>query len=411
MFRNRNFVTLLTGQLVSTFGNNLFGIALPWFVYSVTASKADLSLIGVAQSLPNLASLFTGVFVDRWSKRKTMLSADFIRVVLCVVLMAISVVHASLWPIVLIVFLLQCVGSFFGPAAAAFVPLVVAEEDIPTAMGIEQSGSATAQLVGTLSGGVLLTLLGAPLLFLFDGFSFLVSTVSLLLIRVKEYPAKSVEIHEKRSFFREFIGGIVMFQKSRFLLLTLVAALVVNFATAPFDLVLTAWVKGPMHGSPIQLGIVNAAFFIGVILGGLVLGRIIKSISLRHLFLFSLVIAGICVMGMGLFASVIWDACLTVCIGFVIGSLNGGFSSVVIQSIPASLRGRAFGAIGALFSMMMPVGMAIAGFVMTHTTLTTVFCGMGAMSILSGLTFCLPIREDLQAAFAPVEHMPSQVEG
>ncbi|MCL6649567.1 MAG: hypothetical protein K6U89_14685, partial [Chloroflexi bacterium] len=61
VLRHRNFAVVFAGQLISQAGNNLFNIALPWYVYTRTGSKAALTLAGLAVTLPTLAGLFTGV--------------------------------------------------------------------------------------------------------------------------------------------------------------------------------------------------------------------------------------------------------------------------------------------------------------------------------------------------------------
>ncbi|WAH37784.1 MFS transporter [Alicyclobacillus dauci] len=395
--KNRNLITLLSGQFISTFGNNLLSIALPWFVYTMTHSKADLAYVGIAQSLPALLGMVAGVFVDRWSKRQTMIVSDVIRMAICLVLGAWSLLHPSLIPIVLLVFILQCVGAFFNPAAGALLPLIVPKENVPAAMGYEQSGTATAQLVGTLSGGVLLTLLSAPLLFFSDGISFLLSAISLLFIRIKEKYVQRTIHSEPPSFRREFLSGLAMFRKSRFLILSLVGVLIANFAFAPLDLALTAWVKGNLGGSASALGMINAAFFLGMIIGGVLLGRISKIISLRMLFLWSLAIAGALVICIGLLPNVLWDALITLCIGFVVGTLNGGFGAVATGCIPEELRARAWGTIGSLSALTVPIGMVVGGIWMTHLALANVFLVVGCLSIVASLPFLLPVKQDLQA--------------
>lgn len=406
MWKNRNYLKLMIGQLISTFGNNLFSIALPWFVYATTHSKADLAIVGVAGALPMLVGLLSGVLVDRWPKLRTMIQSDVLRMFLCVVMAILAMTDKALWPIVLLVFLLQIAGSFFSPAAGALVPMIVEQDQIPTAVGVEQSSSATAQLVGTLSGGILMSTLGAALLFVGDAITFLFSVISLLLMRVREERTSQPANKSGGRFAREFLQGLGMFRKSRFLLLTLFAALLVNFAMSPFDLVLTAWIKGPLHGTATDLGIINAAFFLGIVIGGVLLNQWVSWLSIRTIFLISLSVAGGTVLCIGLLPNIAYDSLLAMCMGFVIGTLNGAFMTIATKYIPADMRGRAFGTIGALFSMATPLGIAVSGVLMTHLSLKDVFLWMGILGITAGFLFLLPIREDLALAFVDDGQIP-----
>ena len=372
-------------------GNSLFMLALPWYVYLSTGSKADLAIVGFAQSLPGATALFAGVFVDRWNKRKTLIGSDAIRLVLA---LAVGIVALFGWPfplIVMLVLLLQFAGVCFGPAEAVLIPMVVGEEQVAAAMGLNQSGSATAQLAGQVGGGALLTALGAPLLFLLDGASFLVSVLSLLFIRASEPPRRQTST----SFFAEWKEGLALVVRSKLIILLTVAALVTNFATAAFDIALTAWVRGPLHGTAFWLGIIGGAFFVGVIGGGALLGMVTKRVSLRVTLMVGLVVAGVCIGSVGAFADAYWTMGILLVCGVSIGILNGSLGAMLVTVIPQQVRGRVFGLLGALSTIATPLGMAVFGGLMIYIPLAALFAVMGSLSLLSGLSFLLPVKDDL----------------
>jgi MFS transporter, DHA3 family, macrolide efflux protein len=436
LFKNRNFSILLSGQLISTLGNNLYGIALPWYVYTLTNSKSALAFVGLSQTLPAVVGLFSGVLVDRWRKRTTMVNSDLIRAAFCFILLLGVVTHFPLWVILAFVLALEVVGQFFSPASNALFPLLVKNEDLTGAQGIMQSSSATAKLIGTISGGALMATLGAPLLFLLDGVSFVLSSVSLLFIRVSE-PVKRKDgtghndgaahngsvahndggsrndgaahndggsrdegaVHgavqkEGNAFYREWREGLQVVTKSKYFLLVMLAALVTNFALAPFEISMTAWVKGPMHGSAFDLGIINAGFFVGVIAGGVLLGIVAKRISQRGIIVVGLTSIGVFTACFGLLYTVWAETILCLAIGIAVGSLNGSLGATFITLIPERLRGRVFGLTGALGMIAMPVGMAVFGVLMVHIPLTVLFFLIGAICILSGSSLLLPIPND-----------------
>ena len=211
----------------------------------------------------------------------TMVTSDVLRTALCLTLAGLCLTQAALLPIVILVFVMQSVGSFFNPASGALLPLIVKQEEIPTAMGVSQSGNATVQLLGTLTGGALLSIFSAPFLFIGDAISFLGSVVCLLLLRVREHKPERPSGHHQRHFWQELREGISIFQRSRFLLFALFCALIANFGMAPFDISLTVWVKGPLHGTSLQLAFINGAFFMGVVTGGIILSQMMKLFSMR----------------------------------------------------------------------------------------------------------------------------------
>lgn len=410
VLRNRNFATLLFGQLISTFGNNLFGIALPWYVYIRTGSKADLAWTGIAMTLPALFGFVTGVFVDRWNKRATMAASDTLRAILCAVLVGVVMLHQPLWVVLVVVLLLESIGRFFDPAASALLPQIVPMESLASASGLQQSSAATAQLVGTLSGGALLGVLGPAYLFAGDGASFLVSTASVLLIRVREVlPARrrtqtaaqhGVNTGAKRApgtFAKEWREGFSLLLQSKFLRLLMAVSVCANFSLAPVDIALTAWVKGPLHGDALQLSMLTAFLFVGIIVGGLVLGPVNRRLTLRQVLTIGLLGVGVLLSGIGLLANFFWDASLLAFSGLCLGVINGSTGGLMAQKIPAHLRGRTFATLGALGMLAMPLGMALFGVLVTHVPLALVFVVSGALCAASGVAVMLPIPDDLDA--------------
>ena len=77
VFKNRNFSLLWSGQFVETMGNSLTSIAASIYVYRETNSALSVGLMLMATAAPSLlVGLFAGVFVDRYDRRKIMISAD-----------------------------------------------------------------------------------------------------------------------------------------------------------------------------------------------------------------------------------------------------------------------------------------------------------------------------------------------
>ena len=397
VFINRQFAIVFSGQLVSTVGNNLFMIALPWYVYSITGSKADLAFTGLFQTIPGFVGLFIGVFIDRWRKKQTLLVTNMLRGMISFALYVVVQFHPPLMMILILVLLLELIGTFYRPASSSFLPLILPKEKIPSAMGFVQSGGAFAQLFGVLLGGTLIVLIGAPLLFLLNGITFVLSFISLLFVRVKEV------IHtppKKESFAHQWLDGIRTILHIGLLLRITLAIMVGNCVIAPLDLIMTAWVKGPMHGNAFQLGTINAAFFIGILVGGVLLGRINKRMDLKTILLVGMVISGVAISLIGLFPNMYWAIPFEFIFGYAYGSLNGCIGALAIQTIPEQMRGRLFATLGALSTLIVPLGMALYGWFLVIIPIHWIYLLIGIPAILSGLSFLIPLKEKPSAKIA-----------
>ena len=75
--RNRDFILLSSGQVVSAIGTRVTGVAFPLLVLALTHSPAKAGIVGFAQTLPFLLFyLPAGALVDRWNRKRVMLIAD-----------------------------------------------------------------------------------------------------------------------------------------------------------------------------------------------------------------------------------------------------------------------------------------------------------------------------------------------
>ena len=75
--RNRDFLLLQTGQLLSTFGAMMSGIAYPLLTLALTSSAAKAGYVGAVQFTPIVPlSAAAGVAADRFDRRKLMIASD-----------------------------------------------------------------------------------------------------------------------------------------------------------------------------------------------------------------------------------------------------------------------------------------------------------------------------------------------
>ncbi|MER6155268.1 MFS transporter [Streptomyces sp. NPDC001868] len=184
LWRNREFVALWSGQIVSTLGAQISATAMPLLVLAITGSPSDAGLVGAAGTLPFLlAHLPAGPLVDRWNRRTILLVSE------CVAGLALATVPIALWSGVLTVGHLAVVAFvqglcfvFFGLAERAALPKIVPVAMLATAVAHNEARSRGAALAGPPLGGLLFGIDWA-LPFLADAVSYAVASVGLLFIR------------------------------------------------------------------------------------------------------------------------------------------------------------------------------------------------------------------------------------
>jgi MFS family permease len=169
---------LVAGNVVSTFGNSLYLIAVTLLLKELTQSALVLGVFQFLSLSPGFfLSPFTGAIIDRTSRLRVVIRSDVYRGVLMVAGGALLFVPAFRTPwLVLPLSLAAGIGhAFFVPAAQALLPALVTSERLPAANGLRAGASQAANLTGNAAGGALYVLLGAPMLFVLNGFTFLLS--------------------------------------------------------------------------------------------------------------------------------------------------------------------------------------------------------------------------------------------
>ncbi len=281
-----SFRLLVVGQGVSSIGDGVAPVALSFAVLGLTGSVRDLGVILAARSLPLVVFvLFGGVLADRLPRKVMMLSSDLVRAgaqgASAVLLLSGT---ARVWELAVLQAVYGAASAFFGPASTGIVPEVVAAEDLQdanSAMGVAENLSS---VVGPALGGVLVVAVGAGWGLAFDAAAFLVSAVSLQLMRLPDIsrPLRRSTLVELREGWRAFAGRKWLWTS----VLSLPLILVVVFA--PLEVLGPEVARAHLGGAGAWAAI-NTAVGIGAVLGGVIGFRFKPRFPLRAAFLLTLI--------------------------------------------------------------------------------------------------------------------------
>src|SRR5581483_10876908 len=183
--RNRDFLLLWSGHLVSTAGTQVTDLALPLLVLALTNSPTQAGIVAACGTVPRFVlALPAGVLVDRLDRKRVMIACDVLRA------LALGSIPLALWlgrltmaQLYIVSFLLGTGFIFFFLARVSALPRVVAREQLPSAVARQEAADSVVTLVGPPLGGFVFGL-GRALPFLADAISYVVSAASLGFIRV-----------------------------------------------------------------------------------------------------------------------------------------------------------------------------------------------------------------------------------
>jgi len=182
--RNRDFVLLETGRLLSNLGSSSSGIAYPLVVLSLTHSPAKAGIVGFARTIPlPIFGLLAGVSADRFDRKLQMVASDAVRAAAVGTLAVLVLTGRAPWWIIPIIGAVDGIAStLFRSASVGALKSIVPREQLPAAVSVEQGRGATTLLAGPPIGGALFQL-GRSIPFFVDAVSYAFSFASLAAMR------------------------------------------------------------------------------------------------------------------------------------------------------------------------------------------------------------------------------------
>ncbi len=399
---NLNFFLLWQGQLVSAMGDVVYAIALGFWILAKTGSTALMGTLMAVSTLPRiLVSPFAGVLVDRSDRKWLLVAMDVIRGVF-VVLIGIGAYAGfiQVWMVFAAGIIIGLCGAFFTPAVSSSLPDIVPRDKIVQANSAYSLIYTGSGILGNSAGGFLFQILGAPLMFLFNGLSYLFSSITLVFVRIPRIVHRRAPQH----FFADLKDGLALSWKMRGLRFLLLVAAVLNFfSVMGIFLVLPLFQKTPALG-PGRYGIAIACFAIGSLVGYLASASIKFAPSSR----FGIFMACFSIMSVSMiiFALIrIFPLMLGFAgIGGVVNAILNSFISATVQMVvPQDMRGKVFAFLGAISLGLTPMAMALGGLLAGLFPLRPLMavCFLIVLTFSVPLSFNIPFRRFIN--FDPVK--------
>jgi MFS family permease len=365
---SRDFVKFWVGQTISNLGSSFTQWAVPLLVFQLTHSAVSLGAAVAATFLPYLFfGLPLGALMDRVDRKRAMILLDSINtlVILSIPLVA-QFGHLNVWLIYAVTFIQSTIFIAFAAGEFAAIPSLVSTDDLVTANGRIQATFSAAQVAGPLLAGVLVSFLPLPWVMAFDAGSFAISAISLSLIHgsfnvVSDEPKEATTIlHDVREGLRYVLGHPVLRNISAMMAL-------INFVNAGVFAELVLFATERLDASKFQIGVLFAAGSAGVVVTGLLAGRLRKRFSFTALAMTSLMLMGACLVvfaGMRWYyaALPLWAASSGLGILF---NINTGSLRQAI--VPNHLLSRVMSIASVLAWSAIPAGALVAGWVVSTT--------------------------------------------
>ena len=361
----RSVWTLIGVETLCFLGTEISRFGVSVWIYEETKSVYAFEALLLANTLPGiLVAPFAGNIVDKQPRKRVMIGASVVAMIgTLIVLGGAAFDHLSLLPIVLGAMLASVGEAFQWPALAATIPLMATEEDLPRYNGFLESGRAASMLAGPVVGGILFGYLHLSGLLAVEVFTFTTATivVSTLFVPAPEKAEPGGEGHEEEgeSFLKDSFFGLRWIWKRKTLLKFLAVAVFANFFLSIGMVLMTPYGLSILDEK--KYGLANGLFGGGMIVGGIVYGRLEKHVKNIHLFLWTAILMGIVYATYGFARGLVVLAFLNFMQAMLMTIGNGGIITIWQKNIPEEYQGRVLSAVRMVADATGPISYLLAG--------------------------------------------------
>ncbi len=353
-------------------------MALIGLVYKINpfSSLVLAEIMSLAVIPVFLISPLAGVYVDRWSKQRTMYWCDLLRGIFIIFIPIFFFYFHSLLIVYFLIFLSFCVGRFFIPSKMAIIPLLVRKKDIFMANSLVSTTAMVAAMLGFGIGGFIVEKYGLRTAFIIDAITFFISSSLIFSMRVNE--KKHFNSYDlvnlgrdafktvKRSLIYDVKDGFSYLLKSKetkyatkvfFILFSFIGSLYVVFVV---------FIQEALSTITMDLGILAIGAGLGLFLGTIIYGRFGRSIDIKKVIDSTLILASfwlvLSVVLLKYYPSKLFAFFSVFLLGIVVSPIVVAVNSLIHKDSDSSLWGRIFSSLEVVIHFAFIVFMFITSF-------------------------------------------------
>jgi MFS family permease len=358
---HRNFRLFWLGQMVSLIGTWMQNIGQGWLVLKLTNSSFLLGLISAVQFLPMmLFSLFAGVIVDRFPKRKLILFTQSSFAVTSFILATLTALKViNYWQILILALINGFLNTIDVPARQSFIIDLVGKKDLMNAIALNSAVFNAARIVGPAVAGILIGKLGYAVCFYLNSASFIAVILGLLFITVEGITPKLTNVRTR--IIEDLKDGIIYIKNTPIILHTILMIAILSTFSMNFNVLVPVFTKNVLHREATGYGLLMSAMGIGALLGALTLAWISER-GVKPVYLFGGGIGlGIFQILIGVQSSYALTALFLALSGwFMITFTSSANTTIQINSLD-EFRGRVMSVYSLVFGGVTPIGSLYAG--------------------------------------------------
>lgn len=415
---NPGFLNLWANQILVQLSFNSLNFALLIWVFKLTDSSVAVSLLMLAISLPAvLLGLFSGIVVDITDRKYIIMAIDFI---LSILFFSLIPLKGNYLALLGVTFLINAAAQFYSPAEASAIPIVVKKEQLLSANSLFSATLYSCFLLGFGLAGPLINHLGINFAFglggIFLAAAFLLSLAFPSIKTVPDKEAKQLLSALSRKHYSD-IWQIAIFEIKDTMReirgkLPVLSSIIILAGVQMVIGILAVLAPGFLEKS-LQIKATDASYVLviplglGIVIGGLVLGRFGQSLIRRKLVSRSILLGGLLLFLVGI-APLISPAIKyfrhprpvpffyqpplskvliagSFLMGIIMVSILVPSQTVLQENTKEEDRGKVFAVLGVAMAGLSLIPVLLSGILADIFGITPIFIGLGAAIMFVGL--------------------------
>lgn len=353
-----NIVNFLIAQTVSLFGSSIVQYAAIWFITLTTSSGIMLTFSTICGFLPQiLISLFAGVWIDRYDRKKIIMLSDAM-IAFSTLVLALFFVSGfkNIWLIIIVLAIRSAGSGIQTPAVQSVIPQIVPEDNLMRINGIYSSISSIIMFLSPAISAFVLSIASFEAVLFIDIITAIIGISITATVSIKQINRSLQQTHIK-----EIKKSILYLKDHLFVKRSIFYQFVISFLITP-SAFLTPLLVSRTFGSEVwYLSLTEMTYSLGMILGGILIsywGGFKKRI---HTTILATLLYGTLMIAFGLTHIFIIYLIINTLIGITAPCYSTPLTVLIQENVEEDMLGRIFSFMQIAGSSAFPLGMILFG--------------------------------------------------
>ncbi|PEK55321.1 MFS transporter [Bacillus toyonensis] len=355
-----NIILFLTAQTISLFGSSLVQYAIIWYITLTTSSGAMLTISTVCGFLPQIAiSLFAGVWIDRYDRKKMIMLSDGIIAIATLVLAILFLTgYKSIWMLFIVLLIRSAGTGVQTPAVNALIPQIVPKDYLMKVNGINSSITSLIMFLSPAVSAVILSVTSIETTFFIDVITAIIGISIMFIIQVEGHANVGVK---QKSNLQGIKEGFAYLKENVCMKRLLVLLIIIMILISPAAFLTPLMVTRSFGAEMWRLTASEMTFSAGAAAGGVLIAAWGGFRNRMHTTALACALYGLLMVGLGIAPVFIMYLVFNFLIGITMPCFNTPVTVLLQEKVDPVMHGRMFSLVQIANSCALPLGMIIFG--------------------------------------------------